>query len=355
MAPADDDDAPPVRGLPVELWAFCAAASVLFLPVLHRWIFDGTPRQVAIALAENLLPFLGIPLAIHACYRFGLQRPLARIRGLGRRMAFHLLVGTAVAAPLSVPIALAMKLLRGDGPRMPGFTAACVVVTWTLVIPAMLVVETRGRAEATRRRLAAQAHATLRAELEALQSRTQPHFLFNALNTIASLIHAQPDLAEATVERLAELLRYGLRSAQKPRVPLGEEFARVRDYLEIQRARFGERLAFELHCPPALETFEVPPLVLLPLVENAVLHGIAPRLEGGRLVVRAEAAATGVALRVRDEGGPKGTPVHEGTGTALDDLRRRLGLLYGERWTLSLAPNDGGGLTADLALPGAAP
>jgi two-component system, LytTR family, sensor histidine kinase AlgZ len=345
------EDMPPVRSLPVELWVLCAGAPVLYLPVLHRRIFEEPLGVIAASVAENLLPFVVIPLFLEALYRWVLPPWLHRIRGIPRRLAAHLLIATVVSTPLGMALQQVIVRLRENGPPLLGFTLSCVVITWTLVVPALLVQEYRQHAAAGQRRLEAQRQATLRAELEALQSRTHPHFLFNALNTIASLIPSEPLLAEATVERLADLLRYSLRTTRRPKVPLSEEIERVKDYLEVQRARFGARLVYTVSVEPGAEGFEVPPLMLLPLVENAVLHSIAPRVAGGALRVCARRDAAGLELLVEDGGGERSGATSSGTGTALADLRRRLSLLYGGRASLRLTENEAGGITAALRLP----
>ena len=122
-----------------------------------------------------------------------------------------------------------------------------------------------------------------RARISALQAQVSPHFLFNTLNAIASLIPSDPGLAEATLERLAGVLQYSIASGMAQTVSLGEELATVRDYLGIQQARFGPRLRSSIDVSPELEKQTLPPMLLQPLVENAVLHGLASRAEGGEI------------------------------------------------------------------------
>ena len=127
----------------------------------------------------------------------------------------------------------------------------------------------------------------LRAQLEALQARTNPHFLFNSLNTVAGLIDEDPRKAEEVLERLSALFRYSLEGSRTDWVRLEQEIENVEGYLEVERVRLGDRLNSEIDVAPGVENILVPPLVLQPLVENAVLHAIAPRSAGGSLSLRA--------------------------------------------------------------------
>lgn len=171
--------------------------------------------------------------------------------------------------------------------------------------------------------------ALVRAELRALQARTDPHFLFNSLNVVAGLVHEDPDGAERVLERLASVFRYALASSRRTEVPLGEELEAVRDYVGVERVRFDDRIRFELEVEPGLEAVRVPPFVLQPLVENAVLHGVSAKSDGGTVWIRARREDGELVLEVQDDGAGSGS-VHEGTGTALEDLRERLRLVHGD-------------------------
>ncbi len=239
------------------------------------------------------------------------------------------------------------KLVPGD----PQWVATCVVITWTFVLPALLVQDLRNRAAQSERRVLQERQLALSAQLEALQSRTHPHFLFNTMNTIASLIQDDPQLAEETLERLADLLRYALQGSKKREVPLGQELSMLQDYLEIQRARFGDRLRYTLEVPEALHALMLPPMLLQPLVENAVLHGVAQRAEGGTVRITARRERDRVLIEVMDDGPGLGASEHAGTGTGLNDLRARLQILYGGNGAMHTQDNQQGGLTVQLVLP----
>ena len=199
---------------------------------------------------------------------------------------------------------------------------------------ATLVVRTKERDEAEARR------AAIEAQLASLESRVQPHFLFNTLNSIASLIPTDPRGAERMTAQLASLLRSSLEAANSPLVPLEDEVQIVRDYLDIERVRFGQRMQRELALEPGVEGALVPRFSLQTLVENSVKHAIAPRREGGRISVRAAARDGRVLIEVEDDGpgfDPETVPGNHGLAL----LRQRLALAYGERATVQIHSEPG--------------
>jgi anti-sigma regulatory factor (Ser/Thr protein kinase) len=140
------------------------------------------------------------------------------------------------------------------------------------------------------------------AELRALRAQLHPHFLFNTLNSIASLIPTHPKAAEEMTTRLADVFRYALRASERDRAPLSQELEFLRAYLDIEKARFGDRLRIEESIAPGVESAAVPTLLLQPLVENAVRHGIAPRPQGGTIRLAARADGDRLVLAVEDDG-----------------------------------------------------
>jgi two-component system sensor histidine kinase AlgZ len=181
----------------------------------------------------------------------------------------------------------------------------------------------------------------LHARLSALESRLQPHFLFNTLNAISALIQDDPEHAERMVERLAALLRFSLDASQRGLVPLADELKIATDYLEIERARLGDRLAYTLDVEADAAAWEVPPLTAQTLVENSVKHAIAPRPTGGRLRVTASVADARLRLGVWDDG-PGFTAADIRPGHGLDSLQARLSARFGTSATLTIAGHDGG-------------
>jgi two-component system, LytTR family, sensor kinase len=189
------------------------------------------------------------------------------------------------------------------------------------------------------------------ARLQALSMQLQPHFLFNALNAIAELIHESPDTAEAMVLRLAELLRLALRADNAQEIPLARELEFVRQYLEIEQVRFGDRLQVDLVIDPVTPKALVPGFALQPLVENAVRHGIYPKVGAGRIEIRASRDGECLRVEVTDDGPglPKLEPVRDGLG--LGNTRVRLAQLYGPSGRLNLESPAAGGLKVTLEVP----
>jgi two-component system sensor histidine kinase AlgZ len=171
------------------------------------------------------------------------------------------------------------------------------------------------------------------AELRALRAQIHPHFLFNSLNSINALVTSQPEEARRLCLLLGDFLRRSLTLGTRDRVPFSEELALAEDLLAIEKVRFGSRLRFESRVEEAARPWPVPPLVLQPLVENAVTHGIAQMLDGGTVVL--EARSDGEHLRVTIENPVDADGPHrKGTGIGLANVRRRLDALYGREAVL---------------------
>jgi sensor histidine kinase YesM len=187
------------------------------------------------------------------------------------------------------------------------------------------------------------------AQLSSLESRVRPHFLFNTLNSISSLIREQPERAERMVEQLAALLRYSLDTNEGRRVPLRQELRLVNDYLAIEQARFNSRLRFSIDVPDELNAYGIPPFALQTLIENSVKHAIAPRRSGGEIRVVAQDDGDSIILEVHDDG-PGFSPEAIRAGHGLDILQARLRSLYGNRAKLEFATIESGS-TVSITLP----
>ena len=207
-------------------------------------------------------------------------------------------------------------------------------------------VQEKERQEAQLRALATEA------ELKALKAQINPHFLFNTLNTIAELIHADSERAEANVERLAEMFRYVLNGSERGLVPLEEELAFLDDYLEIERARFGDRLRVTREIMPEAMGLLVPSLVLQPLVENAVLHGQGA---GGSIDLGIDIHAAGdqavISISDQGHGMPPGHKMGEGPGHGLYNVDQRLRKTYGEAYGVEIGANQPRGTIVTLRIP----
>jgi len=196
------------------------------------------------------------------------------------------------------------------------------------------------------------------ARLSALRAQLNPHFLFNALTTIGHLIEEAPPRALATLFRLTALLRAVLTRADGGLTTLGDEIELVRDYLAIEGARFEERLTVRIEIDEALLDLPLPPLLLQPLVENAVKHGISPRRHGGLVEVTARATAGGVLIAVRDTGvgvAPAELAHRRTLGIGLANVEARLGHYYPTGATLAVTSTPGEGTLVELHVPAPAP
>jgi two-component system LytT family sensor kinase len=209
------------------------------------------------------------------------------------------------------------------------------------------------RREAEQRRVAeAQLTARLaQARLEALEARLHPHFLFNTLNTIGSLIRTNPAAAQAVVENLGELLRTALYAEPGREVTLADELQLLDQYVAIQRARFSDRLRVDVRAPADTLTARVPQLVLQPLVENAIRHGIGPREAPGLVVVEASRNNGTLCLSVRDDGVGFDQANVNGKGIGIVNTRARLAELYGDAFAFAVRPDDRGGTLATIEIP----
>ncbi len=172
------------------------------------------------------------------------------------------------------------------------------------------------------------------ARLAALQAQMNPHFLFNALNTIASLVRTDARAAEATTENLAAILRRTLDRSRSTLSTVEDEADYLRAYLSIEQERYGDRLAVEWEVDPAALPVRIPPMTLQPLAENALKHGIGARLEGGRMRISARRMEGVLRLEVEDDGAGFAPDARDGTG--LGNLRARLATLYGDRASLTI-------------------
>ncbi|HYL78619.1 MAG TPA: histidine kinase [Bryobacteraceae bacterium] len=177
------------------------------------------------------------------------------------------------------------------------------------------------------------------AQLASLESRIHPHFLFNTLNSISSLIPEDPARAERLIEQMAALLRFSLDANQAGLVPLASELKIVADYLEIERARFGDRLRYRMDISGDLEGTRVPPLSVQTLVENSVKFAIAPSRAGGEICIAGARDNGQLRLEVSDEG-PAFTLESSPKGHGLDNLKGRLATLYGDHAALTLQRRD---------------
>lgn len=195
--------------------------------------------------------------------------------------------------------------------------------------------------------------ALAQAQLSALEAQLHPHFLFNALQSITELLHQDVHAADKMLVSLSRLLRQFLESESSHEVPLSAELRTLEPYIELERLRYGDRLRVAIDLPPEALAWRVPHLVLQPLVENSIRHGIAPRVEPGEIGIRARINGSVLELEVVDDG--VGLPAELREGLGLSNTRARLEQLYGSGQRLELSRRAGRGCVVTLHIPRGAP
>ncbi len=290
-----------------------------------------------------------------------------RVRATGRpwpvQLALHLLPGLLFAvAHMALHAVLRQVLLAPVGGWPATWTYFTYMLSKTTDFDLLIYLSVVGldaavrysrqvREEAVR---ASQLEAQLaQAQLHLLRSQLRPHFLFNTLHAISALMHRDVEAADRMVGQLSELLRASLERDGRHEVPLSEELDLLAPYLDIERTRFSDRLHVEVDVAPEARDALVPPLLLQPLVENAIRHGIAPRRGPGRVWVRAVRSGERLSVEVRDDGvGPPSSGL-EGLreGIGLGSTRARLERLHGAAHSMTLAANAPRGFSVSLSLP----
>ncbi|WP_260853921.1 sensor histidine kinase [Paraburkholderia sp. BCC1886] len=215
------------------------------------------------------------------------------------------------------------------------------------------VLYARNRMAAIELRAESAQRTAAESQLRLLESQLEPHMLFNTLANLRVLIAHDPQRAQGMLDHLIAFLRATLAASRAGAHPLAAEFARTSDYLALMQIRMGPRLKVQLDLPEALSACQVPPLLLQPLVENAIRHGLEPKVSGGRVVVSAARRADDLVLTVHDTGVGLDAPSDHGARFGLQQVRERLATLYGPAATLDLraALTEEGGTLAVVTLP----
>lgn len=320
----------------LPMWALFTALIV---------IAHGLPLgAAAIASLRMIVPGAALGVGV---YKFTSRFPWPHPFRLG-------FVGAHVVAAIAYAIAwfllvglidsvVERRVVAADVPSAGAFVLTGI---WLYIVVAGVAYANR----AAQRTAQLQAHAA-RMQLSELRAQLHPHFLFNALHTIAQLIPSDPRTATRAAELLGETLRTAL---DEPRdlIPLARELALVEQYLAIERLRFGARLAVNRAVDAAPSNVLVPSFAVQTLIENAVRHGAAPRVETTQLTISARTEGDFLLLEVADDGaGTDLAAIERGTGSGLRRLRERLRWLYGDRANLSIATAPGQGFLATLRLP----
>jgi sensor histidine kinase YesM len=330
-------------------------------PALALWLaFGMAGGQVSLAAA---FPAAALTIAVAAILGLAVWEVCARVEwpdkfGV-RFFAIHILAA----------IVYSVAWVLGTIALEPIFTHAPMwailktprAITWALTgvwlyaivggISYAILAQQRAR-ENERRALRAEAGLSA-ARLDALQQRLHPHFLFNALHTVAALVRQDSDQAERAIEKLGDMLRYTLQEDVGNTVPFAEEWEFTRRYLDFEQLRHGERLSVVTAIDPACMSCSAPLFALQTLVENAVQHSIATRPAGGRIEITAHPVDELLLVQVRDDGG-NGVSSQNGSRFGLASLRERLHAVYGDKAKLSVA-SDASGFQVSFMIPRSQP
>ena len=321
----------------------------------HHWV------SLFVTLVLDWLPWV---LVTPVVIRLGHRYPLPRANGLSR-WALHLGAAVSIGVVTSAwRAALEMLLNPWADPHQPAFAAlffpkfyyggllTCLLL-YAFVLAIDFALDSRQRMARQQTEAAQLSEQLARAQLEALRRQIEPHFMFNSLNAVAGLVRdGRNDDAVETIVALSDFLRHAAQDSNRPQVPLAQEVEHLRQYLQVQKARFAERLHVTLNIPAELLGAQVPSLILQPLVENAIKHGISKRAQGGEIQVAAAHAEGMLSLRVGNDG-PSLPPDFETrrTGIGIANLRNRLQILYGSAFQLTLQNQAAGGVQVSISLP----
>jgi signal transduction histidine kinase len=325
------------------------------------------------ALASTMLYFL-VPgletfprlLVFHECVGLTMVACVLWLRRTRRFVRFGpatrwLLIGL-VAIPVGYFVGHQFAfLVLGEPMRMVGHQQISLIPILFTVLVGGIVVHYFATRETIANEAAARSEAqrlAVESQLRLLRAQLEPHMLFNTLANVRSLVREDVERAESMIDRLIVYLRSALAASQTESVTLSREFAQLRAYLDIMSLRMGPRLSYRLDLPAALERAEVPPMLLQPLVENAIKHGLEPKVGQGSVEVVARTLPSGVEIRVADNG--LGLPAGEddepsaspgNTSYGLRHVRDRLRVLYGPTARLSLERRDPTGVCAVVFIP----
>ena len=317
----------------------------------------GEPVDWGAIPMENLLHF-GSWFLLYPCVAL-----LTAYFPLGGERKRSLPVHAAAAlvfSPLLMGLSVALnRLVRGEAMSWVSLVRETIAPEYAWGVTAYVVLLSVAHAAEFRRREQARALGEVQLEaaltlarLNALRMQLEPHFLFNALNSISSLVRRDPDGAERMLARLGDFLRLTLDESMPQKVELRQELEFLERYLDIERVRFRDRLRVNLEVPPALLDARVPYLLLQPLVENAIRHGVAERSGPGHVVVRATRQEARLRLEVEDDGAGFASDVEApGFGVGLSNIRARLEQLYGANGHLTIGARPEHGVRVTIDLP----
>ena len=329
-------------------WTVMAA---LFTP--QHWVLTRrapSPPHWTELFASNLVMFWLWAALTPVILWVGRRYPLERRRFAARLLLFFA-AGFAFALVHIALVRYVSAILAGQPPQpyfnyLVGYGATGVLIAWDLLAASQAVTYFRRYHDRELR--------LVQAQLQSLKTQLHPHFLFNTLNAIAELLHQDPTRAERTLTQLSDLLRHALERSDAHEVALKEEVDFLRNYVRIQQTLLQERLEVRWAIDDDTLDACVPTMLLQPIVENAVQHGIGPRASGGTIEVTARREGPRLRVTVEDDGVGMTPPARRGkesAGIGLSNTRARLQHMYGSDHTFEIGPRAGGGVSVRLIMP----
>lgn len=345
-------------------------------------------RPLPAVIATHLLIVTAFNVAIAVVVTYGMH-----MGGFGENLVFSLCIGTLAflfidggrlalwgrRMPPRLPfvalvfVAMPCAKLLGDmiGSRLLGLDPVTLTAyrlqnaTSTIVLTVLSglaiswffwrrgeVAMLKASVEAEKARAAAIEKQAVQAQLQMLQAQIEPHMLFNTLANLQGLIAVDAARAQHMLDQLIQYLRATLTSSRSEQTSLAQEFSLMEAYLGLMKVRMGSRLSYALQLPDELRALKMPPMLLQPLVENAIKHGLEPKVDGGRIEVGARREGGLLVLTVNDDGlGLDAAAAGAGTQVGVANVRERLQALYGARAGFSLNPATPSGVTAQLTIP----
>lgn len=343
--------------LPIAIFAFWTLIGVAFGVQFHFASEQiGNPVSWARALSHSLSDWYVFALLSLPAIALAKHFPIERPRRAGA-VLLHFAASIAFTlAYVALRAAVALWQSNEQGAFIAAFTSLLVkswhfeLIVYWVIIAVSHAFSYYGQLRERELRTAELERSLTEARLQALQMQLNPHFLFNTLHAISSLMHKDVDAADSMLVRLSELLRHALEAPKTQEVTLREELSFLQRYLEIEQVRFGKRL--KVHMQVAHDTLNalVPNLILQPTVENAIIHGIEPHARDGHIDLIAVRAGERLRIEVRDNGaGLASNQIEEGVG--LSNTRARLQQLYGDGQSFTLANGPERGAVVTLSLP----
>jgi two-component sensor histidine kinase len=332
----------------LQVLAFCLGVAALqygfqperpYLPNVVHSLFIGTAIWAFVDLGRHLVP---------SSAETGWPKGLAGIALVLGGIAAGYLLGTRMAD----------RLCLSYGWYSPGAAAAAdsemrrsVLITVLAGIVASYYFYSDNKSAYLERKMGEARQHAAEARLKLLETQLEPHMLFNTLANLRALIGADPRQAQEMLDHIIAYLRATLNASRSATHSLQAEFDRLRDYLELMAVRMGPRLEYSLQLPPELAQLPVPALLLQPLVENSIKHGLEPKIKGGCVTVRASRVGDELVLEVADTGAGPSEPPAEGRGFGMSQVRERLAALHGGAAAMHFTAAPGGGSRTVLRLP----